>query len=143
MNFSSLSWSLRWRQCRFAFLAVAVATGCVGLLMLLIALPVFVIYIAAIAVSTHYGGISTGLVAAVFAFFASTFLFIPPYFSLMNEPSVLPLLLFYYSAVALSGLMTCICLRWKGERKQGPYSKRPMRSNDSRMNGSRHPHRKH
>jgi hypothetical protein len=99
-----------------------------------------VIYIAAIAVSTHYGGISTGLVAVVFAFFASTFLFIPPYFSLTNEPSVLPLLLFYCSAVALSGLVTCILIRWKGERQQGPYSKQPMRGNDSRMNGSRNLH---
>jgi len=124
MNLSSLSSSLWWRQCSFAVLAVAVATGCVGLLMLLISLPAFVIYLAAISVSTSYSGVRAGIVAAALAFFASTFLFIPPYFSLTNEQSVLPLMVFYCSAVVLNVIVTLAFLRLKGKSKQGPHSKR-------------------
>jgi K+-sensing histidine kinase KdpD len=124
MNLRSLSASLWWRQCRFAVLAVAVATGCVGVLMLLISLPAFVIYLAAISVSTSYGGVSAGIVAAALAFFTSTFLFIPPYFSLANEKSVLPLLVFYCSAVVLNVIVTLAFLRLKGKSKQSPHSKR-------------------
>ena len=124
MNLRSLSSPLGWRQYRFAFLTVAVATGCVGLLMLLISLPAFVIYIAAIAVSTSYGGVRTGLVAVAVAFFVSTFLFIPPYFSLTNEQAVLPLLVFYCSAVVLSRLATLVFSRPKGESNQGTHGKR-------------------
>jgi K+-sensing histidine kinase KdpD len=112
-------------------------------MMLLLSLPAFVIYIAAIAVSTSYSGISTGLVAAILAFFASTFFFIPPYFSLTNELSVLPLLLFYCSAVVLGGLVTSLFFQPQGESRQGACSKRPMRSNGSHLNGSRNSHRKH
>jgi K+-sensing histidine kinase KdpD len=110
--------------------------------MLLISLPAFVIYIAAIAVSTSYGGVRTGLVAVALAFFASTFLFIPPYFSLTNEQSVLPLLVSYCSAMVLSSLVTVVFLRPKGESKQSTRSKPPS-SNGTRMNGSRKPHQKH
>jgi K+-sensing histidine kinase KdpD len=92
--------------------------------MLLISLPAFVIYIAAISVSTSYGGVSTGIVAAALALFASTFLFIPPYFSLANERSVLPLLVFYCSAVALNVIVTLAFLRLQGKSKQGTHSKR-------------------
>jgi K+-sensing histidine kinase KdpD len=110
--------------------------------MLLISLPAFVIYIAAIAVSTSYGGVRTGLVAVALAFFASTFLFIPPYFSLTNEQSVLPLLVSYCSAMVLSSLVTVVFLRLKGESKQSTRGKPPS-SNGTRMNGSRKPHQKH
>jgi K+-sensing histidine kinase KdpD len=94
-----------WRdRYRFAFLTVTIATGCVGLLMLLISLPIFLIYIVAITASTHYGGVRTGLVAVALAFFASIFLFLPPYFSWTNERSVWPLLGVYCSTVVLSYL---------------------------------------
>ena len=55
----------------------------------------FVIYIAEITVSTSDGGVRTGLVTIALTFFASTFLFISPYFSLTNEQSGLPLLVSY------------------------------------------------
>jgi K+-sensing histidine kinase KdpD len=76
-------------------LAVVIATGWVGLLMVLISQPAFVLYIAAIAASTWSGGGRTGLVAVALALCASTYLFIPPYFSLTHEQSILPLLMFY------------------------------------------------
>jgi K+-sensing histidine kinase KdpD len=86
--------------------------------MLFISLPVFIIYIAAISVSTSYGGISAGVVAAALAFFASTFLFIPPHFSLANEQSVVPLLAFYGSAVVLNVFVTLAFVRRRGGSQQ-------------------------
>ena len=117
---------------RFAFLAVAIATGCVGLLMVLISQPVFVLYIAAIAASTRYGGGSTGLVAVALALFASTYLFIPPYFSLTHEQSILPLLVFYCSTVVLTTLVSLHMARARGKSTQ---STRPLRSNGTGRNG--------
>jgi K+-sensing histidine kinase KdpD len=73
--------------------------------MLLMSLPAFIIYIAAISVSTSYGGVRAGIVAAALALFASTFLFIPPHFSLASEQSVLLLLVFYCGAVVLNVIM--------------------------------------
>jgi K+-sensing histidine kinase KdpD len=143
MKFKSLSSSLGWRPYRFACLAVAVATGCVGLLMWLMSLPVFVIYIAAISVSTSYGGVSAGTLAAALAFFASLFLFIPPYFSLASEQSVLSLLVFYCGTVVLNVIVTLAFLRRRGESQQDIQRKRSMSSNGKRMNGSHNPHCKH
>jgi K+-sensing histidine kinase KdpD len=99
-----------WRSYGLAFLGVATATGCVGLFVALFSLPAFLCYIAAIAVSTAYGGIGPGLVAAALGLFASNYLFIPPYFSLESERSVLPLAGYYLSAVMLSALLA---LRWR------------------------------
>jgi hypothetical protein len=72
------------------------------LMMMLISLPAFIIYIAAISASTNYGGVSSGFMAAALSFLSSIFLFVPPYFSLNNEQSVLSLLLFYIITVVLS-----------------------------------------
>jgi two-component system sensor histidine kinase KdpD len=99
-----------WRSYGLAFLGVATATGCVGLFDALFSLPAFLCYIAAITVSTAYGGIGPGLVAAALGLFASNYLFIPPSFSLESERSVLPLAGYYLSAVILSALLA---LRWR------------------------------
>ena len=99
-----------WRSYGLAFLGVATATGCVGLLVALFSLPAFLCYITAIAVSTAYGGIGPGLVAAALGLFASNYLFIPPYFSLESERSLFPLGGYYLSAVALSALLAS---RWQ------------------------------
>jgi K+-sensing histidine kinase KdpD len=124
----------------FAFLAVAIATGCVGVLMVLSAQPIFLLYIVAIAASTTYGGSSAGLVAAALAFFASLYLFIPPYFSLTYEQSILPLLVFYGSTVVLSTLVSWHIARRRGKRTQRTHSTRPWWHHATRRNGHRHPH---
>jgi len=123
-----------WRRqrYRFAFLAVLIATGCVGLLMALISQPAFVLYIAAIAASTRYGGGSTGLVAVALALFASTYLFIPPYFSLTHEQSILPLLVFYCSTVVLTTLVSLHMARPRGKSTQSTL---PLSSNGTGRNG--------
>jgi K+-sensing histidine kinase KdpD len=99
-----------WLSYGLAFLGVATATACVGLLVVLFSLPVFLCYMAAIAVSTAYGGIGPGLVAAALGLFTSNYLFIPPYFSLVSERSVLPLAGYYVSTVVLSALLAS---RWR------------------------------
>jgi K+-sensing histidine kinase KdpD len=116
----------------FAFLAVAIATGGVGLLMVLISQPAFVLYIAAVAASTWYGGGRTGLVAVALALLASPYLFIPPYFSLTNEQSILPLLMFYCSTVVLTTLVSLHMARPRGKSTQ---STRPLRSHDTGRKG--------
>ena len=118
---------------RFAFVAVAIATGWVGVLMVLISQPAFACYIAAIAASTWYGGGRTGLVAVALALLASTYLFIPPYFSLMHEQSVLPLLVGYCSTVVGSTLVSWHLARPRGTRT---HSTRPLPSNGTGRNGS-------
>lgn len=128
------------RYC-FAFLAVAIATGCVGLLMVLLAQPIFLLYIVAIAASTTYGGGRAGLVAVALALLASTYLFIPPYFSLTHEQSILPLLVFYCSTVVLSTLVSLHISRLRGKSTWRTQSTLPRRSNETRMNGNRPPHR--
>jgi K+-sensing histidine kinase KdpD len=99
-----------WRSYGLAFLGVATATGCVGLLVVLFLLPAFLCYITAIAVSTAHGGIGSGLVAVALGLLASNYLFIPPYFSLVSERSLLPLGGFYLSAVVLGALLAS---RWR------------------------------
>jgi K+-sensing histidine kinase KdpD len=111
--------------------------------MLLVSLPALIIYIAAISISTSYGGVSAGIVAAALAFFTSTFLFIPPYFSLANERSVLPLMVFYGSAVGLNVIVTLACLRPRRESKPSIHRKRSMRNNGKCMNGSHNRHQNH
>jgi K+-sensing histidine kinase KdpD len=140
MKFRFLSLSPAWRRYVFACLAVAIATGGVGLLMLFTSLPVFVIYIAAISVSTSYGGVSAGTLAAALAFFASTFLFIPPHFSLANEPSVLPLLAFYGGAVVLNVLVTLAWVRRRGGSQPASHRQWLMGNNNKRRNGSHDPY---
>jgi hypothetical protein len=117
---------------RFAFWAVVIATGGVGLLMVLISQPTFVCYIAAIAASTCYGGGRTGLVAVALALCASTYLFIPPYFSLTHEPSILPLLVFYCSTVVWS---TLVSLHMARPRGKSTHSTLPLSSNGTGRNG--------
>ncbi len=122
----------RRQRYRFAFLAVVIATGWVGLLMVLISQPAFVLYIAAIAASTWYGGGRTGLVAVALALCASTYLFIPPYFSLTHEQSILPLLVFYCSTVVLTTLVSLPMARPRGK---GTQSTLPLSSNGTGRNG--------
>lgn len=143
MKFRSLSWSPAWRRYRFACLAVAIATASVGLLMLFISKPLFIIYIAAISLSTSYGGVGAGVVAAAVAFSASTFLFISPHFSLANERSVLPLLAFYSGAVGLNVLVTLALVRERGGSQQASHRQWWMGSNGNRRNGNHNPHQNH
>jgi hypothetical protein len=94
-----------WQGYGLALVSVGTATGCVGVLVALFSLPAFLCYIAAIAVSTNHGGVSPGLVAAL-SLLVSNYLFIPPYFSLVSERSLLPLGGYYVSVVVLSALLT-------------------------------------
>jgi Domain of unknown function (DUF4118) len=128
----SKSFAPRRQRYRFAFLAVGLATGCVGLLMALLSQPVFVLYIVAIAASTWYGGGRTGLVAVALALFASTYLFIPPYFSFTHEQSILPLLVFYCSTVVLTTLVSWHRAR---PRDKSTQSTRPLSSNGPGRHG--------
>jgi K+-sensing histidine kinase KdpD len=72
--------------------------------MALIAQPIFVLYIMAIAKATGIGGLGPGVVAAALALLGSTYLFLPPYFSLTSDHPLLPLVACYLSTVVLSGL---------------------------------------
>jgi K+-sensing histidine kinase KdpD len=72
--------------------------------MALIAQPIFVLYIMAIATATGIGGLGPGVVAAALALLGSTYLFLPPYFSLTSDHPLLPLVVCYLSTVVLSGL---------------------------------------
>jgi hypothetical protein len=111
--------------------------------MLVISQPPFIIYIVAISVSTSYGGIRAGIVAAALAFFASTYLFVPPHFSLVNERSVLPLLAFYGGAVVLNVLVTLAFVRQRGGSQQASHRPWWRDSNGKRRNGNRNPHQHH
>jgi K+-sensing histidine kinase KdpD len=87
-----------------ALLMVAIGTVCVGALMALTALPIFVPYIVSIAKATWTGGLCAGLVAAALALLVSNYLFLPPYFSLTSDHSLLPLVVCYLGTVVLSAL---------------------------------------
>lgn len=94
-----------WRR-RYgaALLIVAIGTVCVGALMALTALPIFILYIVSIAKVTCTGGLGAGLVAAALALLMSNYFFLPPYFSMTSDPSLLPLVMSYLGTVVLSAL---------------------------------------
>ena len=87
-----------------ALLMVAIGTIGIGACMALIAQPMFVLYIMAIAKATGIGGLGPGVVAAALALLISTYLFLPPYCSLTSDHSLLPLVVCYLSTVVISGL---------------------------------------
>jgi K+-sensing histidine kinase KdpD len=72
--------------------------------MALTALPLFMLYIVSIAKATWTGGLGAGLVAAALALLVSNYLFLPPYFSLTSDHSLLPLVVCYLGTVVLSAL---------------------------------------
>ena len=87
-----------------ALLMLAIGTVCVGALMALIALPIFMLYIVSIAKVTCTGGLGAGPVAAALALLVSNYLFLPPYFSLTSDHPLLPLVVCYLGTVVLSAL---------------------------------------
>jgi K+-sensing histidine kinase KdpD len=87
-----------------ALLMVAIGTVCVGALMALTALPIFMLYIVSIAKVTCTGGLGAGLVAAALALLVSNYLFLPPYFSLTSDHSLLPLVVCYLGTVVLCAM---------------------------------------
>jgi K+-sensing histidine kinase KdpD len=72
--------------------------------MALTALPLFMLYIVSIAKATWTGGFGAGLAAAALALLVSNYLFLPPYFSLTSDHSLLPLVVCYLGTVVLSAL---------------------------------------
>src|SRR5215510_5420555 len=101
MPHSPQTWKGRYSV---ALLMVALGTIGVGALMALCAQPLFVLYLVTIACATGLGGLGAGLVAAALALLASTYLFLPPYFSLTSDHSLLPLVVCYLGTVVLSAL---------------------------------------
>ena len=89
-----------------ALLMVAIGTVGVGALMVLTALPIFMLYIVSIAKATWTGGLGAGLVAAALALLVSNYLFLPPYFSMTSDRSLLPLVVCYLCTVVISALRT-------------------------------------
>ena len=97
------SWTWRSRY-GIALLMVAIGTIGIGTLMAFIAQPMFVLYIVPIAKATYIGGLGSGLMAAVLALLASNYLFLPPYFSMVSDHSLLPLVVCYLGTVMISAL---------------------------------------
>jgi K+-sensing histidine kinase KdpD len=87
-----------------ALLMVTIGTIGVGACMALIAQPMFVLYIMPLAKAPCLGGLGSGLAAAALALLASTYLFLPPYFSLTSDHSLLPLVVCYLGTVVISAL---------------------------------------
>jgi hypothetical protein len=87
-----------------ALLMVAIGTIGVGACMALIAQPMFVLYLVPLAKATGLGGLGAGLAAAALTLFASTYLFLPPYFSMTSDHSLLPLVMCYLGTVVISAL---------------------------------------
>jgi K+-sensing histidine kinase KdpD len=87
-----------------ALLMVTIGMIGIGALMALIALPIFVIYTILIAKVTYTGGIGPGVMAAALALVVSNYLFLPPYFSMTSDHSLLPLVICYLGIVVLSAL---------------------------------------
>jgi len=92
-----------WRG-RYGVALLMVAIGTIGIeaFMALIAQPLFVLYIVPIAKATCIGGLGSGLVAAVLALLASNYLFLPPYFSMTSDHSLLPLVVCYLGTVVIT-----------------------------------------
>jgi len=107
-----LSWRPWWLRYGTAFLCVGMATGGVGGLVGFFGLPAFLLYMVAIAISAVYGGVGPGLASAALAFFASYYMFLPPYFRFTSDEPWLPLLVSYVGALVLSFLV----LRWLHSR---------------------------
>jgi K+-sensing histidine kinase KdpD len=72
--------------------------------MVLIGLPIFVLYIVSSAKAAFTGGLGAGLVAAALALLVSNYCFLPPYFSMTSEHSLLPLVVCYLGTGVLSSL---------------------------------------
>jgi K+-sensing histidine kinase KdpD len=102
MHRTLLPWKVRYGV---AFLMIAFGTLCVGALMALISVPVFVFYIVLITLVTLICGIGSGLVSAALALLVSNYLFLPPYFSMESEESLLLLVITYFGTVVLSHYM--------------------------------------
>jgi K+-sensing histidine kinase KdpD len=94
-----------WRdRYGIALLMVAIGTIGIGVFMALIAQPMFILYIMPIAKATCIGGFGSGLVAAALALLVSNYLFLPPYFSMTSDRSLLPLVVCYLGTVVISAL---------------------------------------
>ena len=102
MHRTLLPWKIRYGV---AFLMTAFATLWVGALMALVSVPVFVFYMVFITFATLICGLGSGLVSAALALLASNYLFLPPYFSMEREESLLPLVITYFGTVVLSHYM--------------------------------------
>ena len=87
-----------------ALLMVGSRTLGVKALMALIDLPSFVLYSMSIAKTTCTGGLGDGLVAVALALLVSNDLFLPPYFNMTSDHSVLPLVVGYLGTIVLSSL---------------------------------------
>jgi hydrogenase-4 membrane subunit HyfE len=89
---------------RYGAALLMVGSGTLGVraLMALIDLPIFVLYSVSIAKTTCTGGLGDGLVAV--ALLVSNDLFLPPYFNMTSDHSVLPLVVGYLGTIVLSSL---------------------------------------
>jgi len=87
-----------------AVLLVVIGTVSTWAVMALIAMPLFAFYIWPIAKATCAGGLGPGVIAAILALFMSNYFFLPPYFSLASDASLLPLIGCYLGTVVLSAL---------------------------------------
>jgi len=87
-----------------ALLLVAIGTVCIGVLMALTTLLIFMLYIVSTAKVTCTGGLGTGLVAVALALLGSNYFFLPPYFIMPSNHALLPLVVCYLGTGMLSAL---------------------------------------
>ena len=83
LHLRSISTPLQWYV-----LAVVLSAGALGLMALLMPLlepGIFLLFLAAVAISALYGGLGPGLVATVISALAADYFFLPPLNTLLGE----------------------------------------------------------
>ena len=95
------------RQLFLRYAAAPVLVGVIVLIKLLLGSFVpgqqsFLLFFAAVTLTTWYGGIGPGLVSAVLSAFFANFLFFPPYGSFSTSPTILfQIVLFFLESLII------------------------------------------
>ena len=101
-----------WSRYLLALVTVALATGIVALVTLILSFPPFVVFVAPVALTWLAAGRGPALFALILAALASDFLFIAPVYQLTLDSGTWRLAFVY----ALGGAMARAVAWWRAKR---------------------------